>query len=191
MAFTLATGARFPLAPGTVPSCNQYRNHFTKAVPAIANQEVIDIKASPIYQPQNDCCWIAQKHGSTLENLLQWNPSLNSEDCELQPGYGYCVSKTKGSESRIAARHGTCLPNDALKYTEIMAGTDPNCDCFAMVISEERRDDDRLTCSRLVETANLPIENIIKYNSWISKADCDGSLCGSEFDINQAADLYF
>ncbi|KAJ4352610.1 hypothetical protein N0V95_004115 [Ascochyta clinopodiicola] len=155
MALALITGTRLPLAPGTLSSCYQYRDHFTKPVPAIVNQEVIKD------QSQNDCRWVAQNHGSTLENLLQWNPSLKSEGCELQPGYSYCVSKTKGPENQI------------------MTGTDPNCDCFAVVSGEEIRDDNRLTCSHLSEAVNLPIEKILNYNTWLSITDCDQNLYAS------------
>ncbi|KAF9695367.1 hypothetical protein EKO04_006462 [Ascochyta lentis] len=179
MAFAITTWTQLPLAPGTVPGCYQYRNYFARPIPVIVDQEVIDVidvKASPTDQLRNDCRWVARKHGLSLEYLLQWNPSLKSGDCELQPGYSYCVLRTKGAEDWTTLWQDLCVPKEALQFAEVMDGTDPNCDCFAKVTGDDTMYKNPSTCSHLAKEAGVPVGNIAKYNSWINKADCDASL---------------
>ena len=75
-----------------------------------------------------------------------------------------------------------------------MEGTDTDCNCFAhlhwsdIIINRRKHPSPILglhtqidiqpvsTCSKLLEGADVPLDNIFKYNTWVDKADCDGSL---------------
>ena len=87
-----------------------------------------------------------------------------------------------------------CFPKGVFSPDEIMNETDPDCNCFKQVSGQDLVANNRKntalkqylhtkidtqpakTCSYILEGLDVPIENLIKYNSWIDKEDCDGSL---------------
>lgn len=70
-----------PPAPGSIPSCLEWRDHE------------VSLSRSPI---GNQCSYIVAVYDLTLVDFLAWNPSLAEavragEDCKLKPGFRYCV----------------------------------------------------------------------------------------------------
>lgn len=65
---------RFPMAFGTLSNCAAYQN------------EADDAKAG-------GCDYVAFANQITTDQLMQWNPSLstNNSNCALKSGYSYCV----------------------------------------------------------------------------------------------------
>ena len=68
-----------PQAPGTLSGCYSYQNYSASL--------------------ENDCSFIAFLCDVTIDQLLEWNPSLSSNlsICSLQPGYSYCVEQTNAT----------------------------------------------------------------------------------------------
>lgn len=87
MTSAFGTVAQLPLAPGTTPVCNQYYNHFS---PVLIDQAHSNGISSP---SQSSCKSIADKSKVDVENLIQSNPSLSRDNCELKQGFSYCVLK--------------------------------------------------------------------------------------------------
>ena len=89
----MTNGAQLPLAPGTLPDCFRYRNQFASRA-SLGNPSWVD--PSIVFSIQNYCGWVTREYFISLDELIDWNPSLNNyNDCELQPGYSYCVVKTE------------------------------------------------------------------------------------------------
>ena len=66
-------------ASGTVEDCDEYRNAF--------EYDWGDSEES------NACDLWAWWYEISVQDLLRWNPSLRAENCVLEPGKSYCVSK--------------------------------------------------------------------------------------------------
>jgi len=113
MAFTPTIGSQLPLASGTLSSCYQYRDHFAWPIPFESpHREYV----------QNDCRWVAWQQGIDIDDLLEWNPSLSiaDHDCHLQPGYSYCVLKTRGSrERKLVPFNAHCTVVDRFRHTTV------------------------------------------------------------------------
>jgi hypothetical protein len=81
-----------PLASGTASNCYQYRNYESYDFNgAQANGSVT--------QTVNTCGFVASDYGVTIDQLVQWNPSLDVSDCAFQPGYRYCTVQRQSDAS--------------------------------------------------------------------------------------------
>lgn len=90
---TVPTETLNPHASGTVEGCDLYQNYFDSS-------SLVDAYGSPNYTvTTNDCTSVAAENRISLSELLEWNPSLTSDNCQLQAGYSYCVQKN--SELRL------------------------------------------------------------------------------------------
>jgi hypothetical protein len=72
-----------PLAPGTIPDCEMYRNYRRRADDTSMN--------STVSGDANICRWTASYYDITIDQLVTWNPSLTVDGCRLSFGYRYCV----------------------------------------------------------------------------------------------------
>ncbi|GFP55620.1 LysM domain-containing protein ARB_00327 [Trichoderma asperellum] len=70
-----------PKASGTIRDCYVYENAFD------ATSKLKNLSAA------NSCCIWAQYANVTVEQLLEWNPSLSGSNCVLQAGKSYCIQK--------------------------------------------------------------------------------------------------
>ncbi|KAJ5634396.1 hypothetical protein N7528_002238 [Penicillium herquei] len=82
----------YPTAPNTLADCVSYRNYSD---PTNLFFDVPD----KIIKTLNSCKYIANSNRVTMDQLMEWNPSLsgNVTTCALQPGYSYCVLKSEDS----------------------------------------------------------------------------------------------
>ena len=55
------------------------------------------------YEDFNKCTSFAGKYGVSIANLLEWNPSLNEDNCEFEQAYSYFVVKKEGGLYRLSA----------------------------------------------------------------------------------------
>ena len=70
-------------APGTLSGCYAYQDYNASL--------------------ENDCSFIAFLFDVTIDQLLEWNPSLSSNlsICSLQPSYSYCVAQTNATSKML------------------------------------------------------------------------------------------
>ncbi len=69
-----------PQAPGTIQGCAYYDNGYSASIAAQL-------------PGANTCARRANAVGVTVDQLIEWNPSLDSADCLLLPDYSYCLIK--------------------------------------------------------------------------------------------------
>lgn len=79
-----------PTASGTVAGCAAYAEYYVSTDAAT--------EASI-----NKCSGVAAYWGSTIQDLLTWNPSLSSTNCAFQKGFSYCVLFSDGNISSSPA----------------------------------------------------------------------------------------
>lgn len=92
MMSNFSTPTSLPLAPGMSPNCCRYDRY---SAPRSNRKPKFDL---------NSCNYIAWFSGITIDQLIQWNPSLsynvsNPSTCTLQQGYRYCVRASKPNSS--------------------------------------------------------------------------------------------
>lgn len=77
--------SNLPTAPGTLSNCYAYQNYNASLA--------------------NECLYVASLYDVTTDQLLEWNPSLNSNmsECSLQPGYSYCAALTNATGRCLVA----------------------------------------------------------------------------------------
>ncbi|CAO2651320.1 Nn.00g096170.m01.CDS01 [Neocucurbitaria sp. VM-36] len=173
LAMTLTATSQLPLASGTVEDCYEYRNHVP--IPAIVDQAFSN-NIRPVDTLQNDCEFVSSKYNVELDQLLEWNPSLSSSECELKNGSSYCVLRSETSGRWIPGWYERCASKEAIDNAGVIVdGVDSDCDCFAVIDGSDMENEVAMTCEDLVDSLKLPVANIAKYNSWIG-SDCDANL---------------
>ncbi|PYI36128.1 hypothetical protein BP00DRAFT_474788 [Aspergillus indologenus CBS 114.80] len=127
------TPTYLPNAPGTTTGCASYRNY---------DDTTYNL---------NSCKYIAFAYGVTIDDLLAWNPSLdtNVTTCALQPGYSYL---TGGVDS-----DSFCLPVNATDATTVS-----NCNCFTEILG-------------YMAGGTISATKLTTWNPWLA-GDCDAAL---------------
>ncbi|KAI7205540.1 hypothetical protein KC316_g171 [Hortaea werneckii] len=144
------TQSLMPTASGTIEGCTDYSNHN-----ASANRS-------------GDCRYIAFAWQISTSQLIEWNPSLDSDlsICSLQDGRSYCV----GQEGVVSDNTPTsCQPVDS---SDILDGTISKCNCFASVKGYYSGD---YLCGDLSSDYFITVDELTTWNTWLS-TDCDSSL---------------
>jgi hypothetical protein len=77
----VVTASLNPTASGTTSNCFLYENAFD------ATSRLTDLAAA------NSCDNWAQYTDATVQELIEWNPSLRLANCMLQSGNSYCIQK--------------------------------------------------------------------------------------------------
>jgi hypothetical protein len=72
-----------PKAKGTIEGCFYYENAWDASF----------IKANPLFAGSNNCTVWASAGDVTVQQLLEWNPSLSADKCEFKSGSSYCIRK--------------------------------------------------------------------------------------------------
>ena len=85
------TAALQPKAPGTINDCYVYENAFDAA------SKLKNLSAA------NSCSNWARFASVTVEQLVEWNPSLSASNCVLQAGKSYCVQKWQTPRKTLPA----------------------------------------------------------------------------------------
>ncbi|KAI7494236.1 hypothetical protein KC367_g8157 [Hortaea werneckii] len=143
-----------PKAPGTADDCTFYADH---------NDNTRDADS-------NSCTAVASAWDIELEDLLDWNPSLSTdqEACATQPGRSYCVRKS--TKVVYAPTGDECI---AVNATEIPEGTNADCTCFTEVSGYEGTVG--LDCKAIADDSSITLVVLQDLNPWLA-SDCDNAL---------------
>ncbi|KAJ3499004.1 hypothetical protein NLG97_g682 [Lecanicillium saksenae] len=156
--FRYPWGQEPPLAPGTLEGCHEYARGFRVAG-----------------QKRHTTCKVeASVSRVQIADLLEWNPSLDADDCYLDPDLRYCVQKTPVPEEEDEDNISTwsyCLFD--VKEHEIMPKTDPDCRCFNVVTYDP---DYETTCEELAEDVEISVDLLLALNGWLSRETCAADL---------------
>lgn len=83
---TIGPPTLLPAAPGTRTDCVKSRDYYNLTSFDVLGQSYLANDFFP-----NDCSYMARMYAVTVNQLMAWNPSLNTGNCTFQPGYSYCV----------------------------------------------------------------------------------------------------
>ncbi|KAK4163124.1 hypothetical protein QBC43DRAFT_355514, partial [Cladorrhinum sp. PSN259] len=89
-----------PKASGTISDCYVYENAFD------ATSKLKDLSVA------NSCSRWAHFANVTVEQLVEWNPSLPAINCGLQAGNSYCVQKWQ-TPPDVSLPYDYCVPDKA------------------------------------------------------------------------------
>lgn len=101
--FVPTTTPQLPTAPGTLTGCTNYTNY--------KDTTEYDNFYQPKYRDYTDvvnrCFYVATTNDITINQLLSWNPSLNTDqsNCTLAAGYSYCVRNGNTSKFGFIKSH--------------------------------------------------------------------------------------
>ncbi|KAL4958979.1 uncharacterized protein BDV14DRAFT_194147 [Aspergillus stella-maris] len=146
----VATSSAMPTVSGTLSNCTDYRNYDS-------------------VNNFNDCRYVAFAESIELSDFLDWNPSLPSTDCVLEPGYSYCVGDGSDPYAGTGAESTYCL---GLNATEL--GTISTCNCFTRVRGYQNSTTG-YGCSTLQSDYHVTLDELLEWNSWMG-SDCDAAL---------------
>ncbi|RMX79389.1 hypothetical protein D0869_08345 [Hortaea werneckii] len=143
-----------PKAPGTADDCTFYADYSENARDA----------------GSNSCTAVASAWDIQFEDLLDWNPSLSTDQgtCAIQPGRSYCVQKS--TTVLYAPTGDECL---AVNATEIPEGTSADCTCFTEVSGYEGTVG--LDCEAVADDSSITLVVLQDLNPWLA-TECDNAL---------------
>ncbi|KAI7261490.1 hypothetical protein KC343_g2679 [Hortaea werneckii] len=143
----IASSTSLPKAPGTDSGCKTYRNFDGQ-------------------RGVNSCSDIASLFLISVDDLLEWNPSLDRDiaSCALESGNSYCVSKSDGMPPPDGEH---CLEVDST-----VDGTVATCNCYTIVKGYEI---DTYLCSDLQADYSVTREQLVTWNPWLDP-ECDTKL---------------
>ncbi|KAL4749618.1 hypothetical protein BDW72DRAFT_194649 [Aspergillus terricola var. indicus] len=141
-----------PTAPGTIPDCYRYANadNYTTL-----------------------CRYILGSYGISFEQLLDWNPSLDTDkySCTLSLGNSYCVLQYENSTDPETSERTTsnCWPINATESSTVS-----NCNCFGIVDGLGAPSD--FACKDFMSNFNITKADLINWNPWLATGDCNAAL---------------
>ncbi|KAG6039143.1 hypothetical protein E4U41_003159 [Claviceps citrina] len=149
------TAALNPRASGTISDCFVYENAFDAA--------------SRLQNPSaaNSCSSWARFANVTVEQLLEWNPSLSASGCALQAGKSYCVQKWQ-TPPNAALPYDYCVPANR---TRIPASSVPpsGCRCYTNFRVQDKAN---FNCSMVPDLFGITVAELTRLNPWIG-SNCD------------------
>ncbi|KAL4880689.1 hypothetical protein BJY04DRAFT_69909 [Aspergillus karnatakaensis] len=151
-----------PHAPGSPDDCLFFDDPF------IAVDDLgIDMAA---------CETWAEDAGVDLWTFVQWNPSLDYDNCTMDLGYSYCTARPPPVRGNYPfdfcfATNKTLIPETSLQP--------PDCDCYIQFRKEDRHFFDCTTFESLFESNTSAVAVM---NPWISTgSDCEESVFKGSF----------
>ncbi|KOC07375.1 hypothetical protein AFLA70_31g004611 [Aspergillus flavus AF70] len=163
-----------PHAPGTLQDCAVYR-------------DAIDANNNPTKEwglstdfldglgiNYTACSFYSHPYSVTVDDFVQWNPSLDVSDCVVHKGYSYCVL--------ISYNHTSSDPPDDMPVETkcdtvdeawIMKGTASDCNCYYVIRGKEA---EGFECSSITEGSDLSEAKLVELNPWIRTGDCSTGL---------------
>ncbi|KAG6235034.1 hypothetical protein E4U25_005314 [Claviceps purpurea] len=145
-----------PRASGTIDDCFEYENAFD------ARSGLKDLAAG------NACYSWSRIYDVTVEELIEWNPSLNATDsCVLQAGHSYCIRKWH-TRPIVVLPHEYCTsPNRMLIPASSMQPS--GCSCYTNFRAEDKAN---FNCSMVPHLLGITVTELTRLNPWIGP-DCD------------------
>ncbi|KAG5951736.1 hypothetical protein E4U53_002385 [Claviceps sorghi] len=153
------TAPLLPTAAGTISNCFLYENAFDAA------STLKDLSAA------NTCSSWASFADVTVEQLVEWNPSLSATNCVLQAGKSYCMRKWETPPNSTAPPHDYCV---AANRTRIPASSvaPPGCGCYTNFRIQDKAN---FNCSMVPQLFGITVAELTRLNPWIG-SDCDGGI---------------
>ncbi|KAG5929743.1 hypothetical protein E4U42_004670 [Claviceps africana] len=150
------TAPLLPTAAGTIGECFLYENAFD----ATSNMKDLSVA--------NACSVWASFAEVTVEQLVEWNPSLSATNCVLQAGKSYCIRKWETPPNPTALPHDYCV---AANRTRIPASSvEPSaCSCYTNFRIQDKAN---FNCSMVPQLFGITVAELTRLNPWIG-SDCD------------------
>ncbi|KAB8229898.1 uncharacterized protein BDW43DRAFT_314545 [Aspergillus alliaceus] len=161
---------RLPLAPGTWSNCSSY----TQYIAPVRNTSTI-----------NSCYVVASIYEVDVTDFVSWNPSLSYDedtddpnDCQLIPGYQYCLQLTKPTATPTTTTRRTVTstttsgqatstgPNGQPTPLLIQDGMTTSCGTFYLVKIDD-------SCYNITTSYNIAISKLYIWNPALN-GDCTG-----------------
>ncbi|KAF7296692.1 hypothetical protein HMN09_01078200 [Mycena chlorophos] len=124
--------------------------------------------------PNDSCGAIETKYGITLNDILAWNPWLDSS-CALEVGENICVSGAPPNST------GSSGPP-----ANIATGTLKNCTEYYTIVTDD-------TCTSVDEKYNLALEDLLRWNTALTSS-CTTIQLGEAYCVagggNQCSKIY-
>ncbi|KAL4970934.1 uncharacterized protein BDV14DRAFT_194720 [Aspergillus stella-maris] len=146
----VATSSAIPTASSTLSNCTDYRNYDST-------------------NDLNDCRYVTFSEAISLNDFLDWNPSLPSTDCVLEAGYSYCVGNGSNPYADTGPEYTNCLELNATKPETIST-----CNCFTRVRGYQNGIY-VYDCSTLATDSQVTLAKLLAWNTWMG-SDCDAAL---------------
>ncbi|KAG6005151.1 hypothetical protein E4U21_000405 [Claviceps maximensis] len=145
-----------PRASGTISDCLIYENAFD------ATSKVKDLSAV------NTCSIWASFANVTIEQLVEWNPSLSAAKCELQAGNSYCIQKWQTPPNAAALPYDYCV---AMNRTRIPDSSvrPSDCSCYTNFRIQDKAN---FNCSMAPQLFGITVAELTRLNPWIG-SNCD------------------
>ncbi|KAK7981402.1 hypothetical protein PG988_003640 [Apiospora saccharicola] len=144
-----------PTASGTMENCFYYESGFSDS----SNLENMT--------EANSCESWAITGNVTVRNLLDWNPSLSGDRCELRPEFRYCIQLWEITPS-VTYPYDFCAPPDPTRIPATSLQP-PLCGCYSNIGA---RDKPHFNCSTIYDALEITPEQLTSLNPWIG-TDCD------------------
>ncbi|KAF4161886.1 hypothetical protein CNMCM6936_002900 [Aspergillus lentulus] len=152
----VATPPLKPKAPGTWTNCTFYENAF--------NAKIVN------YESLNSCRSWSINSGSTVEQLIHWNPSLDPQNCVLDPAYSYCLISGEPKVTEYFP-HDYCFSAN-MSLIPSTSVQPPACSCY---IQLRAQDQSLFNCSMFPSLFNVTVPEVTSMNPWLG-TDCDKNL---------------
>ncbi|KAG6168259.1 hypothetical protein E4U51_002407 [Claviceps purpurea] len=152
----IETPALLPRAPGTIDGCFEYENAFD------ATSKLKDLSVG------NACSNWARFANVTVEELVEWNPSLSATgNCVLQAGQSYCIRKWE-SPPTVVLPYDYCV---SVNRTRIPASPmqPSGCGCYTNFRIQDKAN---FNCSMVPQLFGITVAELTRLNPWIG-SDCD------------------
>ncbi|KAK0669897.1 hypothetical protein QBC41DRAFT_302021 [Cercophora samala] len=153
-----------PKAPGTENGCFLYRNAWASSF----------ISSNPLFAGANNCTAWASAGDVTVEQLLEWNPSLSAAKCEFKPGLSYCVRKWETEPPQPKLPHDYCLPADRSRIPDTTVQP-KDCSCYFGLRTQDKS---FFNCNQFPTDFNIPLSTLFTLNPWLgtTPATCNQNL---------------
>ncbi|PGH35458.1 hypothetical protein GX50_01673 [[Emmonsia] crescens] len=148
-----------PTAPGTIKDCLVYEDAFNEHA-GFGND----------LETMNRCqnwAWVADV---TVDDLIEWNPSLSRESCFLQVEYSYCIRLWERRPVYAGPQDHCMKPNTKLIPPTSLQPSD--CDCYVQLRAADKA---IFKCSMFSDLFDVDVATVASLNPWIG-LDCDTGL---------------
>ncbi|PYH87736.1 hypothetical protein BO71DRAFT_436431 [Aspergillus ellipticus CBS 707.79] len=132
----------------------------------------------------NNCSYYTDLYGVSVSEIVEWNPSLEADNCTFSPGYSYCIVKS-WNDAASASSNTTLSECETIQTSWIVDGTASDCTSYVAIYGYYNT---TLTC----ETIDTGVNNITEFtllalNPWIGTGNCTtGLFSGLDSDSQRA-----
>lgn len=129
LSLAIPTATTRSIAPGSPSNCAAYRDYVDVGVATDQRQSLAARNLSPSI---NNCTQVAIENAIALNDLLNWNPSLQNGSCVLAAGYSYCVLPSNATLNDTA-NVATCASYSNLVNNYTLPNTTQGCTCYESI----------------------------------------------------------